>query len=62
MLGVISQVIHSGLKNIILAHLSEINNLPSLAEKTMRDYLQSINSTTRLFIAEQNSPTDFIDI
>lgn len=60
--GVISQVIHSGLKNIILAHLSEINNLPSLAEKTMRDYLQSINSTTRLFIAEQNSPTDFIDI
>ncbi len=34
--SVISQVIHPGLKKLILAHLSEKNNTPELAESEMK--------------------------
>jgi phosphoribosyl 1,2-cyclic phosphodiesterase len=60
--GVISQVMHSGLKNLILAHLSEVNNLPDLAEKTMLEFLQSINSDVKLIVAHQHVHTPLIDI
>jgi len=60
--GVISQVMHSGLKNLILAHLSEVNNLPDLAEQTMLEFLHAINSEVRLFIADQYTHTHLIDI
>ena len=60
--GVISQVMHSGLKTLILAHLSEVNNLPDLAEKTMLEFLQSLNSDVKLLVAHQYIPTDLIDI
>ena len=60
--GVISQVMHSGLKTLILAHLSEVNNLPDLAEKTMLDFLQSINCDVRLLVAHQYIHTELIDI
>ena len=60
--GVISQVMHAGLKNLILAHLSEVNNLPDLAEKTMLEFLQSINSEVRLLVADQYQHTCLIDI
>ncbi len=59
---VISQVVHSGLKNIILAHLSEENNLPYRAEKLMKDYLESINCNLELIVALQYDPTKLIDI
>jgi phosphoribosyl 1,2-cyclic phosphodiesterase len=60
--GVISQVMHSGLKTLILAHLSEVNNLPDLAEKTMLEFLQSINSDVKLLVAHQHIHTNLIDI
>ena len=60
--GVISQVLHAGLKNLILAHLSEVNNLPQLAEQTMRDFLTSVHSDIRLIIADQYDHTHFIDV
>jgi len=60
--GVISQVMHSGLKTLILAHLSEVNNLPDLAEKTMLEYLQTINSDVKLLVAHQHIHTNLIDI
>ncbi len=60
--GLISNLIHPGLKNLILAHLSEINNLPSLAEKTMKDYLESIRCDIKLFVAEQDRPSPIIEI
>jgi len=60
--GVIGQIMHSGLKTLILAHLSEVNNLPDLAEQTMRDFLYTLNSDTRLIIADQYTHTDLIDI
>ncbi len=60
--GVISQIMHSGLKTLILAHLSEVNNHPELAEKTMRKYLHTLNSDTLLIIADQYTHTNLIDV
>ena len=60
--GVISQVVHPGLRNIILAHLSEENNLPIKAEKLMRDYLRSINHDLQLIVASQYESTKLIDV
>ncbi|MDD2227991.1 MAG: MBL fold metallo-hydrolase [Candidatus Cloacimonetes bacterium] len=60
--GLLSSVYHPGLKNLILAHLSEVNNDPALAERTMRDYLDSIRSDIKLLVAAQNCPTPLIDV
>ncbi|MDA3813780.1 MAG: MBL fold metallo-hydrolase [Candidatus Cloacimonetes bacterium] len=60
--GVVSQVVHPGLKNLILAHLSEENNLPIKAEKLMRDYLHSINHDLELVVASQYESTKLIDV
>ena len=60
--GVISRVVHPGLRNLILAHLSEENNLPAKAEKLMRDYLQSINHDLQLIVASQYESTKLIDV
>ena len=60
--GVVSQVVHPGLRNIILAHLSEENNLPNKAEKLMRDYLHSINHDLQLIVSSQYESTKLIDV
>jgi phosphoribosyl 1,2-cyclic phosphodiesterase len=60
--GLLSQIIHPGLRNLVLAHLSEINNTPELAEKAMRAYLGEIRHDTRLFVAQQDASTPLIDI
>lgn len=60
--GVISQIMHSGLNTLILAHLSEVNNHPDIAEQTMREFLQTLNCDTKLIIADQNTHTPLIDI
>jgi phosphoribosyl 1,2-cyclic phosphodiesterase len=60
--GLISQILHPGLKNLILAHLSEINNTPEKAEVTMRNFLQEVRSEVRLLIAEQDRHTPLLDV
>ncbi len=60
--GVINSILHKDLKNIILAHLSEENNTPILAEKTSRDYLDSVRYEGNLFVAGQYNPLPLIDI
>jgi len=60
--GFVGQIVHPGLKNIILAHLSEQNNDPKLAEDLMRGFLNSINFITNLKVASQYEPTGLIDI
>ncbi|MBW6513751.1 MAG: MBL fold metallo-hydrolase [Candidatus Syntrophosphaera sp.] len=60
--GVVSQVMHHGLQNLILAHLSEINNDPRLALETMHNYLLSIRSDINLLVAEQHTHTPLINI
>lgn len=60
--GLLSSVLHPGLKNLILAHLSEINNDPSLAVSTMRNYLESVRSDINLLVAMQDRHTPLIDV
>lgn len=60
--GVVSQIMHDGLQNLILAHLSETNNDPFLAYETMNNYLQSIRSDITLLVAEQRKHTPLLNI
>jgi len=60
--GVITQIIHDNLRNIVLAHLSETNNSPSKAIEAMRSYLDEIRHPVRLHVAEQNQPTCLLDV
>ena len=60
--GVITKVVNPGLKNLVLAHLSEQNNLPETAENIMKEYLQIINHDLQLFVSSQYEATPLIDI
>ncbi len=60
--GLLSQILHPGMQNLILAHLSETNNLPEIAYKVMDDYLQSIRSDIKLMVANQHIHTPLLDI
>jgi phosphoribosyl 1,2-cyclic phosphodiesterase len=60
--GLLSQILHPGMHNLILAHLSETNNLPEIAYKVMDDYLQSIRSDIKLMVANQHIHTPLLDI
>lgn len=60
--GIVSQIIHPGLENLILAHLSETNNTPELAEQEMSNYLREIKHTARLIIADQHKPTPIVKV
>ena len=52
----LSAVKHSGLRLVVLMHMSETNNLPELARITARQALGQDDST-KMIIAEQNHPT-----
>jgi len=58
----INEIIHPGLKNIILAHLSEENNEPEIAEAEMVKILKERESDCNLYIANQNHPTNWIEV
>ncbi|HQP83960.1 MAG TPA: MBL fold metallo-hydrolase [Candidatus Syntrophosphaera thermopropionivorans] len=60
--GLLSQIMHYGLENLILAHLSETNNNPQLVWETMNNFLQSIRSNVNLLIAEPYRHTPLINI
>ncbi len=60
--AVVSQMMHPGLSNLILAHLSEANNTPELAFKEMSSYLKEIKAEVNLFIANQHRPTPIINV
>jgi phosphoribosyl 1,2-cyclic phosphodiesterase len=58
----INEIIHDGLKNIILAHLSEENNEPEIAYREMKAILSKHDYSCRLHIARQYEPTDWIEV
>ena len=55
----LSSIKHSGLRLIVLMHMSETNNHPELARITARQALGQDDST-EMIIAEQNHPTPLI--
>lgn len=61
-IGLLSQILHPDLDNIILAHLSEENNNPSIVRRIFNDYFFSVRCNTRLEISSQHFPTPLIDI
>lgn len=60
--GVVSQIMSDRLERLILAHLSEINNCPKIAFNLMYDYLNSIQSKTKLVISSQYESTPLFDV
>ncbi|HEX38154.1 MAG TPA: MBL fold metallo-hydrolase [Candidatus Cloacimonetes bacterium] len=58
----LEEVLHDGLKNIVLAHLSEVNNKPDLAFNSMQRFLKERQAMCNLFIAEQYKPTEWIEV
>ena len=51
---------HHDLSLAVLAHLSEINNLPEKALRVSRDAL--VNSRTKVMVSCQGAPTPMIDL
>lgn len=60
--GVITKILHPGLRNLVLVHLSEQNNLPELARKVMSDYLLEMKHELNLVVSSQSQATELIDI
>ncbi len=60
--GVLSQVVHTRLKRVILAHLSAENNLPELALSSARDVLKIFGNSAEVVLARQEKSTKLLDI
>ncbi|MCF7920987.1 MAG: MBL fold metallo-hydrolase [Candidatus Cloacimonetes bacterium] len=60
--SVVSQIIHPGMKRLILAHLSEQNNTPELAYEEMRKFLAEIQHELELQVASQYQVLPLQDI
>lgn len=58
----LSSIVSERLKHVVLAHLSETNNLPGLALQTVVSCLDSGASRTRIIVAAQSSPAPVIDL
>lgn len=61
----ISKLIDSGLKSVMLGHLSKENNFPELAHQTVLDELLSNNYTkdsVNLYVASRYEPSNFLDV
>jgi phosphoribosyl 1,2-cyclic phosphodiesterase len=58
----IEEILNENHKQIVLAHLSEINNTPTLARNQMENTLKKLNFKINLYISSQNQETKLIDI
>lgn len=61
----ISKLIETGLKSVMLGHLSKENNFPELAQKTVIEELNANNyneNSINLYIASRFEPSDFLDV
>jgi phosphoribosyl 1,2-cyclic phosphodiesterase len=56
------ELVHDHLSHVVLAHLSETNNLPSKAREASLAALPSNGHNLQLIIANQNTPTPMISL
>ncbi|MDR2443693.1 MAG: MBL fold metallo-hydrolase [Deltaproteobacteria bacterium] len=56
----LSEIYHNDLKQVVLAHLSEVNNTPNLAQAAAQKVLQ--NRPTSLAVAGQWTPTEVFEL
>lgn len=61
-IGVLTQIFHPGLENIILAHLSETNNHPTIVEELMNSFVRDINARTKVCLSFPDHPTELVNI
>jgi len=59
---VIEETITDKHKRLILAHLSEINNLPEIAFNEMKYVLDKLKSNVELTVSEQNTCTELFEV
>jgi phosphoribosyl 1,2-cyclic phosphodiesterase len=60
--ALVSVLAHKGLKTVVLAHLSETNNEPELAARTVMDVIADSGYAGRLLVAAQSKPLPCIDV
>ena len=60
--GLISQIMHPGLENLVLAHLSETNNRPDIAFQAMKTHLEELRRDLNLLVADQYAHTPLINV
>lgn len=60
--GLISQIMHPGLENLVLAHLSETNNRPDIAFQAMKAHLEELRRDLNLLVADQYAHTPLINV
>lgn len=58
----LASLVHENLETVVLAHLSEKNNEPFLAERTVREALSETGYSGKLLVARQSEPLPFIDV
>jgi len=58
----VASLVHGNLETVVLAHLSEKNNEPFLAEQTVREALTETGFAGKLFVARQSEPLPFIEV
>jgi phosphoribosyl 1,2-cyclic phosphodiesterase len=57
--ALLKEIQHNGLTHVVLAHLSEINNLPQLA---MKEALKAVphEDAAKIVLARQDDPTEIL--
>jgi len=60
--ALLASLVHTDLATVVLAHLSDKNNAPYLAERTVREALSETSFTGKLFVARQSEPLPFIEV
>lgn len=58
----LAELAHQGLKQVVLAHLSEQNNLPELARRAAQERLTGCGSKAGLWVASQEQSSDVFKI
>jgi phosphoribosyl 1,2-cyclic phosphodiesterase len=60
--GLLARLHHAGLHEVVLAHLSEVNNTPALARAAAAAVLEELGSRAGLHLAAQDRPTPVIEL
>lgn len=55
-------VLHAGLRQVVLAHLSETNNTPLLARRAFETHLAAAPAGLQVHVAEQMRPSPLFDV
>lgn len=58
----LEKVHHPGLRQVTLAHLSETNNRPELAQQSAQETLERLDSRAALAVASQHAPGPVLEI